>query len=74
MDCFAIVDEMIKEFDISREEAILRLNLHWGTEDLPDSVFEYYSPLEMAQMIYFGPEKQWWRKDNKTALTPRTLK
>lgn len=63
---------MIKEFGISREEAILRLNNHWGTMIISDDAFGYYLSLDLACMIYYGPDKQWWKKD-KSDLLPRSL-
>lgn len=73
MYCYEIVDEMIKLFGISREEVILRLNNHWGTMTISDDALDYYLPIDFAYMIYYGPDKQWWKED-KSDLVPRPLR
>jgi hypothetical protein len=72
-NCYDIIDEMIREFGVSREEAVLRLNNHWGTMDIQDEAFGYLLSVEFAQRIYYGPNTRWWKKD-KSDLAPRPLR
>jgi hypothetical protein len=69
--CREIVQEMMSEFNISYEEALGRINNHWGGQDFnyPDTIYnqttEYW-----AKRIYYKDHCKWWVKDSKLEPKP----
>lgn len=83
--CRAIVDEMCRLFSISKEEATLRVNRHWGSQDGSRSVDfnnglggdptydgRFREPPEYwAKLIGYGPGVYWWLLDeSKLKICP----
>ncbi|WP_201009042.1 hypothetical protein [Paenibacillus glycanilyticus] len=75
--CDEIISIMTKEFNISKEEAIGRINDQWEGLDWNDDInkddydIRYHElPEDWAYIIYFGHESQWWKK-NKEDLIPK---
>lgn len=67
-----IVEAMIKEFSISNEEAIGRLNNHWSQYESPfdDDLLFDESPKNWAYIMYYGYDSEWWNK-SKDELVPK---
>jgi hypothetical protein len=72
--CLEIVDEMIRQFGISKEEAIGRINHEWsGAEFIGDDhVYYHEDPDEWAKDIFYGKDSFWWK--NPPNLKPKTFK
>ncbi len=71
--CESIVQEMLRKFGISKDEAVGRMNAAWRglTIDKDDITFhedeEYW-----ANTLYYGKDSQWWT--NPPGLKPLPYK
>lgn len=66
----AIVEEMVRRFQISRDEAVGRTNRHWrGVRIVGEKDVVYHEDEEFwANTIYFGKNSMWWK--NPPGLKP----
>jgi len=73
--CEEIIGLMLKEFGISREEAIARINSQWGHLDTlnEDSVVLHDTSDFWAYDIYYGSDSHWWRRLDDPTLKPLSL-
>jgi hypothetical protein len=65
--CDSIVAEMIRLFDISEDEAVLRINRQWKGQRFKghwDMVY-HEDALTWAKNIYYGHEYYWWIEGNE---------
>jgi hypothetical protein len=61
--CNEIVDELVKQFAISEQEAVGRVNRKWaklGRIVEPNYIY-HESPGDWAKMIYYGKSSKWWK-------------
>lgn len=60
--CEAVIQEMVRLFDISEEEALGRMNRAWrGIEFVGDDDLIYHEDEEYwAKNIYYGKDSAWW--------------
>ena len=78
--CYQIYMEMMSQFDISKEEAIARINQQWEKRSLVGINIVYHVlPEEWAKNIYWGRDSYWWIEGEKREnlklppLTPQPL-
>ncbi|WP_117211403.1 hypothetical protein [Allorhizocola rhizosphaerae] len=66
-----IVDEMVRLFRISRDEAIGRMNREWADQEFhdEDDLIFHETPDYWARDIYYGPDARW----RDRGATPRPL-
>lgn len=70
----AIADEMVRQFGVSRAEAVARINEHWNTADLSgdDEIILHEDEYYWALWIYFGGQVADWRPDaDRSVWKPR---
>jgi hypothetical protein len=59
--CELIIQEMISRFNISKEEAVGRLNDTWkGLTIGKDDIVFHEDEEFWANSIYYGKDSQWW--------------
>lgn len=75
--CEEIIGIMLKEFGISREEAIARINSQWGHLD---TLYESNSSAILhdtsdfwAYEIYYGGSSYWWKRLDDPTLKPKPI-
>lgn len=72
--CVEIVEEMVREFGLNREEAIGRLNRQWRGNDFTgeDDIRYHETSNFWANEIYYGSDSNWWKgyKDLKPIPYP----
>jgi len=70
--CRGIIECMITQFAIAREEAICRINKRWdGFEIITEDDMIYHETVEFwANDIYYGRDSRWWARGNDPSLTP----
>lgn len=64
--CNEIADEMLKLFDISRSEAIGRINRQWQDQDMSNDdehMIFHQLPDWWAKEIYYEQQPLWWTVD-----------
>lgn len=64
--CHEIVAVMMRDFGISENEAIARLNRQWNGQKLggPEELLFHELPETWAYDVYFGKGSAWWTKAN----------
>ena len=67
-----IVDEMVRLYRLSREEAIGRMNREWGHRDFrkKDDLIFHQTPEYWAHDIYYGPDARWRDRGGKPRPLP----
>ena len=70
--CKEIAECMIKDFGISQEEAIGRINQAWRNSHFDEEwdIRFHELPETMAYMLYYGPDSQWWKRKGDPTLRP----
>ncbi len=64
-----VVDVMVRDFGVSREEAVGRVNRTFGDHDvLGDTLLTHEWAKDTAYQIYYGPDQMYWKAG--AALTP----
>ncbi|WP_341278967.1 hypothetical protein [Paenibacillus sp. FSL H8-0537] len=67
--CDEVINEMVKLFNISYNEALGRVNRHWvGNRFDDDSLLFHMLPEEWANDIYYGVNSFWWKKEKKDLI------
>lgn len=63
----SIVEEMVRLFSITEEEAYGRINMFWSGQTLQgDQIMLYHEDEEYwAKTIYFGKDSYWWLRDDE---------
>ena len=70
--CVLIAEEMVKNFDISLEEAIKRINFRWKKRGkIVGNSIVYHETVEYwAYDIYYGHDSGWWHRLGDPTLRP----
>ena len=64
-----VVDVMVRDFGVSEEEAVGRINRTFGGHDvLGDKLLTHEWAKDTAYQIYYGPNQRYWKSGE--ALTP----
>lgn len=68
--CVEILQEMVKIFNISEEEALERINDYWKGQTFAGKLDWIYHemPEYWAKTIYYGPDVFWWLDGPKVPL------
>ena len=69
--CEEVLAAMVTKLDVSRGEALLRLNKRWAGVDFEEDDLRYHeSPEFWAQDIYYGHDSLWWQEPSDLAPLP----
>jgi hypothetical protein len=70
--CREITQEMMSEFNISYDEALGRINKHWGGQefDCSDEIIYHETTEYWAKRIYYKSSCNWWVKGAKLEAKP----
>ncbi|GEB35861.1 hypothetical protein BPA01_54410 [Brevibacillus parabrevis] len=64
---------MVDQFQITEEEAVGRINMHWSNTEIMGGCCMVYheSPEFWAYEIYFGSNSRWWARKGDPELKPK---
>ncbi|WP_432776584.1 hypothetical protein AAFJ72_07105 [Brevibacillus gelatini] len=71
--CNDIVNVMVDNFQITKEEAVGRINEHWSNTEIVGEYCMVYHELPefWGYEIYFGSNSRWWARKDDPELKPK---